>query len=127
HWGDVHSSLVIYIRNQLQKVLPGDLRARAEERIVVSGLGRVRSLYPDVRVIESRHKPRRPAKSTASVGVAEPIVVDLPDEPETQTFIEVREVGSDARVVTVLEVLSPSNKKPGDAQEQYLRRQAELL
>jgi hypothetical protein len=59
--------------------------------------------------------------------VAEPIVVALPDEPQTQTFIEVREVGSEARVVTVLEVLSPSNKKPGDAQEQYLRKQAELL
>jgi hypothetical protein len=29
--------------------------------------------------------------------------------------------------VTVLEVLSPSNKKPGDAQEQYLRKQQELI
>jgi hypothetical protein len=61
------------------------------------------------------------------VAVAEPIVIELADEAETQTFLEVREVASPARLVTVLEVLSPSNKKPGEAQAQYLRKQAELL
>jgi hypothetical protein len=127
HWGDVHSSLVIYARNQLQKVLPNDLRARVEERVVVSGLGRPRSLYPDVRVIETERTSRRPTKGAAGVAVAEPVVIDLPDEPETQTFVEIRQVAGDLRVVTVLEVLSPSNKKSGDAQEQYLRKQLEFL
>src|SRR5437899_4115826 len=127
HWGDVHTSLVTYARNQLQKVLPKDLRARVEERVVISGLGRPRSLYPDVRVIETQGKRRRPVRSAASVAVAEPVVIELPDEPETQTFVEIRDLSADSRVVTVLEVLSPSNKKPGDAQEQYLRKQLELL
>src|SRR6266446_9983004 len=125
HWGDVHTSLVTYARNQLQKVLPKDLRARVEERVVISGLGRPRSLYPDVRVIETQGKRRRPVRGAASVAIAEP--VELPDEPETQTFVEIRDLSADSRVVTVLEVLSPSNKKPGDAQEQYLRKQLELL
>jgi hypothetical protein len=127
HWGDVHSSLVIYARNQLQKVLPKDLRARVEERVVIAGLGRPRSVFPDVRVIETHRPSRRRAKSAARVAVAEPVVIDLPDEPETQTFVEIRDVASGSRVVTVLEVLSPSNKRPGDAQEQYLRKQLELL
>jgi uncharacterized protein DUF4058 len=127
HWGDVHTSLVIYARNQLQKVLPEDLRARVEERVVISGLGRPRSVYPDVQVIQTKGKSRRPAKRTARVAVAEPVVIDLPDEPETQTFVEIRDLSADSRVVTVLEMLSPSNKKPGDAQEQYLRKQLELM
>ena len=127
HWGDVHTSLVIYARNQLQKVLPKDLRARVEERVVITGLGRPRSVYTDVRVIETKRKSRRPAKAAARVAVAEPLVIDLPDEPETQTFVEIRDLSADSRVVTVLEVLSPSNKKPGDAQEQYLRNQLECL
>jgi hypothetical protein len=127
HWGDVHSSLVIYIRNQLQKVLPKDLRARVEERVVVTGLSRPRSVYPDVRVIETGLKARRPARSAARLSVAEPVVIDLPDEAETQTFVEIRESAGAARVVTIVEVLSPSNKKPGDAQEQYLRKQLECL
>ncbi len=59
HWGDVHTSLVIYARNQLQKVLPKDLRARVEERVVITGLGRPRLLFPDVRVIETARRSRR--------------------------------------------------------------------
>jgi hypothetical protein len=107
--------------------LPSDLRARVEERVVVTGLGRPRSLYPDVRVIETGLKPRRPARGTAGRVAAEPVVIDLPDEPETQTFIQIRQVSGRSRVVTVVEMLSPSNKAPGDAQEQYLRKQLEFL
>jgi hypothetical protein len=33
HWGDVHQALVTYIRDQLQPSLPGDLRARMQERV----------------------------------------------------------------------------------------------
>jgi hypothetical protein len=127
HWGDVHSSLVIYARNQLQKILPKDLRARVEERVVIAGLGPPRSVFPDVRVIETQHRSRRPGRAAAQVSFTEPVVIELPDEPETQTFVEIRDTSSDSRVVTVLEVLSPSNKRPGDAQEQYLRKQLALL
>jgi hypothetical protein len=126
HWGDVHSSLVIYARNQLQGLLPEGLRARVEERVVVIGLGSRRLLYPDVRVIESERAPRRPARGTVATATM-PVVIDLPDEPEPQTYLEIRDMTSGGRVITVLEVLSPSNKKPGDAQEQYLRKQLELL
>jgi hypothetical protein len=127
HWGDVHTSLVTYARDQLQKILPKGLRARVEERVIVTGLGHPRSLYPDVRVIETPRPARRPAKGTARSAAAEPLVIELPDEPEMQTFVEIRDSSADSRLVTVLEVLSPSNKKPGDAQEQYLRKQLELL
>lgn len=89
HWGVVHTSLVIYARNQLQKVLPKDLRARVEEHVVITGLGRPRSVYPDVRVIETKRTSHRSAKRATRAAVAEPLVIDLPDEPETQTFIEI--------------------------------------
>src|SRR5262245_20777235 len=54
HWGDVHASAIIYARDQLNRVLPKDLRARAEERVVVAGLERPRPVFPDVRVVERR-------------------------------------------------------------------------
>jgi hypothetical protein len=126
HWGDVHTSLVTYARDQLQKFLPRDLRARVEERVVVSGWNRPRSLFPDVRVIETGRISQRPGKGEAGVAVAQPLVIELADEPETQRFVEIRDVSSGSRLVTVLEVLSPSNKRPGDGQEQYLRKQQEL-
>jgi hypothetical protein len=110
----------------LQKFLPKDLRARVEERLVVAEWDRPRSLYPDVRVIEGRRGSRRPRKDGSSTAVAQPLVIEFTDEPETQRFVEIREVSTDSRLVTVLEVLSPTNKKPGDGQEQYLRKQQEL-
>jgi hypothetical protein len=85
-WRDVHASLIIYARDQLQSQLPGDLRARVEERVVV----------------EER------------------------SEPMTETFIEILDVGSGKRVVTVIEVLSLTNKFPGEGMEQYQRKQREL-
>ena len=36
HWGDVHTRLITYSSDQLQTVLPKDLRARVQERVVVS-------------------------------------------------------------------------------------------
>jgi hypothetical protein len=126
HWGDVHTSLVTYARDQLQKVLPKDLRARVEERVVVSELDRPRSLYPDVRIIETERTSRRPAKAGAGIAGSEPLVIELADEPETQRFLEIRDVSADSRLITVLEVLSPRNKRPGDGQEQYLHKQEEL-
>ncbi len=126
HWGDVHTRLLTYASDQLQKLLPRDLRARVEERVVVSEWDRPRSLYPDVRVIETERVSRRPAKGRANIAVAQPLVIELAGEPETQRFLEIREVSSDSRLVTVLEVPSPSNKRPGDGQEQYLRQQQEL-
>jgi hypothetical protein len=127
HWGDVHSSLIIYARNQLQKVLPNDLRARVEERVVVAGLGRKRSIYPHVRVVETRRKSHRPRATSAVAVAAVPYVIELADEEETQTFIEIRDRRGDSQLVTVLEVPSPSNKQWGDSQEQYLRKQSELI
>lgn len=127
HWGDVHTSLVTYARNQLQKILPRDLRARVEERVVITGWSHPRSVYPDIRIVATRRKSGVLAKSAVALGIAEPIVIELGDEPETQRFVEIREVSDEEKLVTVLEVLSPSNKKPGDTQNLYVRKQQGLL
>jgi hypothetical protein len=48
------------------------------------------------------------------------------DEPVRQGFIEIMDLKSGRRVVTVIELLSPSNKLPGPGRELYLRKQEEL-
>jgi len=127
HWRDVHHRLVTYACDQLQARLPGDLRARVEERVYVeSAQGLGRSMYPDIRVVE-RGRGQPPASAPeAGVAMAEPLVIHLPDEPVSQGYIEIIDVGSGKRVVTVIEVLSPSNKVAGEGQDLYLRKQREL-
>jgi hypothetical protein len=53
-------------------------------------------------------------------------VEGLADDPVTQRFVEIVDAGSGNRVVTVIEVLSPSNKVPGEGQALYRRKQREL-
>ncbi len=126
HWGDVHHSLITYARDQLQTVLPTGLRARVEERVCVESTeGVVRSLYPDLRIVE-RERGRRPSGSPSSgPAVAEPLLISL-DEPATEGSIEILEAGSGKRVITVVEVLSWSNKLPGEGQDKYLQKRREL-
>ncbi len=129
HWRDVHSRLVVYVSDALQPWLPIDLKARVEERVFVEGPeGVMRGVYPDVRVVEREIRPPTTAAAPAAViDVAEAIVVNLESEPVTETFIEIVEVGTGRRVVTVIEVLSPSNKAPGEGQDLYRKKQSEVV
>jgi hypothetical protein len=126
-WRDVHQRLVIYISDMLQPRLPGDLRARVEERVFVEPLfGPIRGIYPDIRVVEHGRRARTSSAAEAGIAVAEPFVMQTHEEA-SEGFIEIIDVGSGGRVVTVIEVLSLSNKIPGDGQDKYLQKQRELL
>ena len=128
HWGDVHSSLVIYARDQMQAGLPQDLFARVEERVYVENDGvRERSVLPDVRVVERPNGGGTAVAVEGGIAVAEPYVLHIDDEPVTETFIEIREAGSGDRIITVIEFLSPTNKTPGEGQRLYRKKQNELL
>src|SRR4051794_11244537 len=48
------------------------------------------------------------------------------DEPMRQRFINIQGARPDRKVITVIEILSPSNKLPGPGRELYLKKQEEL-
>lgn len=128
HWRDIHAGLVIYTRDALQGVLPGGLRARVEESVLLEtplGIGD-HPLYPDVRVVEYTAKRSLEVGPGAGVAVAEPLLINAAMEPVSETFLEIIDHVSGNRVVTVIEFLSPSNKSPGSNREQYRRKQREI-
>ena len=126
-WSDVHSALVTYARDQIQTLLPVDLRARMQQRVLLTWPGgQEREVYPDVHVAEHPTPSARRAAGPAVADAAEPLIVYL-DDPPIETFIEIVEVGSRRRVVTVIEVLSPSNKQPGRDMDKYLQKRDELV
>jgi hypothetical protein len=77
HWRDVHARLVIYACDALQAMLPGSLRARVEERVLLeTPVGFAdHPLYPDVRVVEYTFKRGADGGGEAGVAVAEPLEV----------------------------------------------------
>jgi hypothetical protein len=127
NWGDVHNSLITYTRNALQRQLPATLRARSEERVVletdegIEPFGR----SPDVHVVE-RRQPFANSHSAATTAIAEPTIVDAGPEFVTERYIQIIDIASGNRVVTIIEFLSPSNKRPGAGRKQYLEKQESI-
>ena len=124
-WGDVHTRLVNAMAVQLQRRLPGDLRARMEERLIIADVDDSRFIIPDVHIIEKGTVSRRPSHDSGGIAIAEPLVVTLSDEEETYRWIEIRTTGRPSRVVTVIELLSPTNKRGG--RDEYLSKQRDCL
>ena len=81
----------------------------------------------DVLVVE-HERPTTGGKAVMSseVTAAEPLEVAFL-EPETQGFIEIVETRPQRRVITVLEILSPSNKYAGIGRDRYRQKQADLM
>jgi hypothetical protein len=125
-WPDVHASLIIYARDQLEEQLPSNLLARVEERIVFeTEAEETRPAYPDIKIAERRGRGESPATVVSRTAVIEPVIVEV-SLPETETYIHILEAGPGQRLVTVIEILSLANKLPGEGQRLYRQKQAEL-
>lgn len=121
-WRDVHASLVLYARDQLQPQFGGRFKARVEERLVIDREGEAVSyFYPDVRIV--RLANRDSSTQPSGTAVAEPYVVEF-EEQQTETYIKV--VDAAGRVVTIVEFLSPANKVSADGFAEYQRKQREV-
>ena len=125
HWRDVHTSMMTYIRDQIQGQLPSDLVARVEESVSVDCEGVWRSIAPDVGVVED-FEDAAVGVQAMSTAVAEPLLV-LEEVPQTARHVRILDVSSGARVVTAIEVLSPSNKLTSAGRADYLRKQEDYL
>ncbi len=126
-WSDVHPRLITYACDQLQGNLPSQFTARMEERIFLESdiPGESRHVIPDLSITQDEDSAGLPA-AAGGVAVAEPILVQLKDEPVRQRYIEIIHAGDTGRIVTVIEFISPSNKRPGPAQALYLKKRYDL-
>jgi hypothetical protein len=127
-WGDVHHTMINRSRAAIQKQLPGDLVARVDERVFVEPSDALpRTIVADVRIVEREQRKEPLIQAGNGIAVAEPLVVHIEqDEPVRQGFIEIIDLKSGRRVITVIEILSPSNKVLGPGRELYLKKHQEL-
>ncbi len=126
YWGDVHTSLMVYARNQLNPQLPAYLRARVEEgaTVIVDGKPK-RTIYPDVSVIEEPGDTY--TSTTTSIEIADPLVLTLDEDSGETRHIEIIDTSDEHHVVTVIEFISPSNKVGSTGKAAYRRKQIEYL
>jgi hypothetical protein len=121
-WSGVHTSLIVYIRNYLQPLLRPRYVAAIEERVFVETQQSER--IPDVWIKRGKKK----AKGNVAVLEADPPVVVRVEALEIhQRYVTILDLHTNQEVVTVIEVVSPSNKVNGPGRKSYLKKQRQIL
>ena len=136
-WGDFHSHLIEKIGEKLADAAPEHYLVRTGERsyvVLVESEGK--ESYPflaDVSITAPRGRKKTSKKGGTALaelaGDAEPVTMRafIPEE-HREAFIEIYEASPGQRLVTCVEVLSPSNKRPGtEGWELYQRKRQSLL
>lgn len=129
-WPDVHAGLIVACQELLNRQLRPKYVARVEARVYIEGEddpARKEFYIPDLRVAKQKGT-KKEARVKVAAGITAPIVVtDEPGLEVRETFLEV--LALDTRtVVTVIEILSPSNKLSGaEGRVSYLAKRGEVL
>jgi hypothetical protein len=135
-WRNVHNNLATEIQAQLAPLLRPRYYADQEPRFVYDtglGVAAKRQALPDVSVIESPGAPSSPHTEERAQGggtAIAPAPLELliaSDLPERLNTVVIRTVEGD-ELVTVIEILSLANKRPGHAAYiTYQRKRRALL
>jgi len=128
-WADVHNSLIADLRNELAPQLLPRYYVSLEERTYLAEPGELSFVSrPDVTVVGPTAPPAPERVQPANgVTLLEPVPVELPmSDPVRETYLEVRSAEDNA-VITVLEILSPANKRSGEGRRQYERKRLQIL
>lgn len=132
-WSDFHPNFVVQLQAQLAPRIEPRYYVRVERRVYVEHpdygeAERRDSRVPDVAIVADYGASRAPRAGGSAAVLAVPMECVLPMPQERrESFLKIH--ATDTReVVTVLEVLSPSNKRRGgDGRREYLKKRDEVL
>ena len=128
-WEEMHTRLIVAIADALGPQVRPKYRAGVEQRTYLAVL--TPDEYelvgkPDVLVATSRRQTQPVQATATAVGIA-PRIAHLPMPEEIiERYLTVRDVLT-GEVITVLELLSPTNKLTRDGRRQYLRKRLQIL
>jgi hypothetical protein len=133
-WTGVYAELSVEIARQLAPRLSPRYFARSNERFVITipetedGVSvSTAGVYPDAFVAETGPVGGGPAAPAAGLAVAPPplrVPAVMPEAVRHLT-VEIRDT-AERRLVTAVEVLSPTNKR-GEGREEYLAKRRRML
>src|SRR5579864_5843619 len=132
-WPDFHDAFAAQIRRQLNQSLPAPYYARLEMRpeigIVEDG-GVPRRIIPDVAVAklpEGQEKGGIAVLDSPRTKVSKYLEFLVQVAPIKHHFLEIRDPSRGHRLITLIEIASPSNKCTGVDRQAYFKKQREVL
>lgn len=124
-WPDFHARAITYCCDLLSQRLPGNYVAQMGEdvRVVSWQEGPYRSMQPDVSIMRSTGFHREEPGGVATMATLEPIAVPyaVAQDEVRDTWIEIRRLPEE-RLVTAIEILSPTNKGSSGLADYYDKR-----
>lgn len=134
-WPDFHDALASEIRTVLNHALPAPYYARLEMRPeigIVEDEDTRRRIVPDIAVIRHPAGASRESAGTAvldqpRVEIAQSFEVKIANEPVRHHFVEIRDPARSHKLITLIEIVGPSNKHRGADHDAYVRKQREVL
>ncbi|MGK7875705.1 MAG: DUF4058 family protein [Xenococcaceae cyanobacterium] len=126
-WSEVHHRLISAIAIAIESNLSRKYRVAIEKRTYLSdGEDSVLVGIPDVSVFSQKSIPTPSATATLPAqSEAVTVVLPMPEEVR-EGYLEIREVQT-GKVVTVIEILSPTNKRAGKGREAYETKRQDVL
>lgn len=126
-WPGVHSRLIVYLADRLQPALGDRYIAAVEERVYVEGPGPEveagREIIPDVWL---RARRTDGGRAVAVLEADAPVLIEASMLEVHESYIAILDRQTGQEVVTVIEVVSPSNKYAGPGRESYVQKQAQV-
>ena len=128
-WTEFHVQMIVEFQRLLSPQVRPKYVARTERRVYLEHLVELQSTFqPDVQIFKSE-PPRSQGIATSAVAMEiEPKIYSVPlPREERETYLEIRTADSN-QVVTVIELLAPTNKRRGsDGFRAYYNKREELL
>lgn len=121
-WPGVHVQLMVSLANQLQPLIEPRYVASLEERVYLEGPQR---RVPDLLVKKVRDGSGR--LMIAQPAVNTPVVLEVDELEIHERRVEILDLYNNQKLVTLLEVLSPTNKTRGPGRKSYRAKQRETL
>jgi hypothetical protein len=131
-WEDFHGRFVTAIADAIVPAVRPDYSVRTELRIYVEHQDYeavAGQIQPDITIVrDATEKRRRKSLGQSAVATVEPVERSLPAFFEVRKkYLVIRRLNS-AEVVSVIELLSPSNKRTGsEGREAYLGKRQETI
>jgi hypothetical protein len=134
-WPDFDDRMAEQMSRDLNRLLPRPYYARLVMRPEIGIVGEEIEgrIVPDVAVVRS--VPPKAASGAAGLALADRPRADVspsvrmrvPSEPLRHHFVEIRDGSRGHALVTLIETVSPSNKRPGPDRRAYEAKQQDVL
>ena len=135
-WPDFHDHLASRLSVELNQRLPRPYYARLEMRAelgIIADRRRQQRVVPDIVVVNRPIALSKTGDASTAVlehcreDVSDSVEIEIQTEPLRHRFVEIRDASRGHELITLIEIMSPSNKRPGPDRDAYEEKREVIL